>query len=50
MVVVDVKLGEMERLAVGEVDGRLRDGTGVPLPCGEAGEGERHDAKGTYSS
>ena len=34
---VDVKLGEMERLAVGEVGGRLIDGTGVPLPCGEAG-------------
>ena len=45
---VDVKLGEMERLAVGEVGGRLIDGTGVPLPCGEAGaeSGEEGRSKG----
>ena len=51
MVVVEVKLGEMERrvlLAVGEVGGRLRDGTGLPLPCGEAGaeSGEEGRSKG----
>ena len=51
MVVVDVKLGEMERrvlLAVGEVGGRLRDGTGLPIPCGEAGaeSGEEGGSKG----
>ena len=45
---VDVKLGEMERLGVGEVDSKLVDGTGVPLPCGEAGaeSGEEGGSKG----
>ena len=46
LVVVDVKLGEMERLGVGEVDGRQIDGTGVPLPCREAGAESGEKGKG----